>query len=336
MQRPFSFSSFAPPPWKVVSKILLFVLIAVLLQQCKSGHPSVQADLQPAVTDNGNVVSIPIGTADTSLFKTQTVHKSQIHEEILAPARIVFCSSRSENTPEYPLFLFDSPDETSLYSSHRQNSSAYEKAKKTYERVKDLFAHQSASGKDVEDANADLATAAATLAETEGKLRAIGIDPALFHGAKAGKAWIITDIPESQLHEVKKRATASVTFTSYPGDTFGASVEAIGEVVDDASRTIKVRLNIANGNGRFKPGMYAIVNFGQSRSSVLAVPQNALVTVQGQRYLFVQSSEGQFLRRDVDVGDVSGDSAIILRGISEGDRVVVTGAMLLKGMSFGY
>jgi multidrug efflux pump subunit AcrA (membrane-fusion protein) len=82
--------------------------------------------------------------------------------------------------------------------------------------------------------------------------------------------------------------------------------------------------------------MYATVNFGQSRSGVLAIPQDALVTVQGKCYVFVKCGEGQFQRREIDVGEKFADSAIVLRGISDGERVVDTGAMLLKGMSFGY
>jgi len=321
---------------KMAGTVSLSILLTIGLQQCRPSLAQPQSIAQPEVTENGTRITIPVGTADSSLFKTVEVRRGPIREEILAPARIVFCSSKSETAPGYPLFLFDSPDETSLFSALRQNSAGYERAKKTYGRVKDLFSHQSASGKDVEEAEADLATASASLAETEGKLRALGIDPALFRGASSGKAWIISDVPESQLHDVKKGGSATLTFTSYPGDTFTATIEAVGEVIDDASRTIKVRLGIGNRDARLRPGMYATVNFGQSRSSVLAVPQDALVTVQGKSYVFVQRGEGQFQRREIDVGEKFGDSAIALRGISDGERIVNTGAMLLKGMSFGY
>jgi hypothetical protein len=320
---------------KLTGNLLLCMLLAAGVQQCRSSDSRPLSIEQPQVSENGARITIPAG-ADSSLFKTAEVRRGPVHEEILAPAKVVLCASRSENTPEYPLFLFDSPDNTSLYSSFRQNTAAYELAKKTYNRTKDLFSHLSASGKDVESAGSDLATAAATLAETEGKLRAIGLDPAVFRSVGSGKARIIADVPESQLHDVKKGGGVAVTFSSYPGDTFTATIEAVGEVIDDASRTVKVRLGIGNGGGRFKPGMYAMVNFGQSRSSALAVPQNALVTVQGRSYVFVRSDEGQFYRRDIDVGEKFGDSAIVLHGISEGERVVVTGAMLLKGLSFGY
>lgn len=321
---------------KRACSILLSVLLAIGLQQCRSNQAQPKLTAQPEVTENGTRITIPAGTADTSLFKSIEVQRGRIRDEILAPARIVLCASRSETVPQYPLFLFDSPDETSLFSALRQNSAAYERAKKTYDRTKDLYSHQSASGKEVEDANADLASATAAMTETEGKLRAIGIDPALFRGASAGNAWIISDIQESQLHDVKKGGRATVTFTSYPGDTFAAAIEAVGEVIDNASRTVKVRLCIGNRDTRFRPGMYATVNFGQSQSSVLAVPQSALITVQGKSYCFVQSGQGQFQRRDIDVGEKYGDSAIVLHGILEGERIVVSGAMLLKGLSFGY
>ena len=143
-------------------------------------------------------------------------------------------------------------------------------------------------------------------------------------------------MPESQLHNVKQGGAAALTFASYPADTFAAVIEAVGEVIDDATRTVTVRLGIGNAGGRFKPGMYAMVNFGQSRSQSMAVSQDALVTVQGNSYLFVDCGGGRFLRRAVAIGEKFGDSAIVLRGVLEGERVVVTGAMLLKGLSFGY
>jgi len=329
------FAYFSKVRVKLTGNLVVCMLLAAGLPQCRSSDGRPQSVEQPRVSEDGARITIPPG-ADSSLFKTAEVRRGPVHEEIIAPAKVVLCSSRSENTPEYPLFLFDSPDNTSLYSSYRQNTAAYELAKKTRDRVKDLFSHLSASGKDVESAESDLATAAATLAETEGKLRATGLDPALFRGARSGKAWIIADVPEAQLYEIKKGESAAVAFSSYPGDTFTAAIEAIGEVIDDASRTVKVRLGVGNSGGRFKPGMYAMVNFGQSRSSALAVSQDALVTVQGRSYVFVRLDEGRFDRRDIDVGEKFGDSAIVLHGIADGERVVVTGAMLLKGLSFGY
>jgi hypothetical protein len=317
------------------ANFLLCLFLAAGVEQCRSRQESPPALPQPEVTDNGARIAIPAG-ADSSLFKSAAVRRGPVHEELYAPARVVLCSGRSENTPGNPLFLFDSPDNTSLYSTFRQNSAAYLLAARTAERTRDLYAHQSASGKEVENAESDLATATASLAETEGKLRAAGLDPAIFKRAAAGKAWIIAAVPESQLHNVKQGGAAALTFASYPADTFAAVIEAVGEVIDDATRTVTVRLGIGNAGGRFKPGMYAMVNFGQSRSQSMAVSQDALVTVQGNSYLFVDCGGGRFLRRAVAIGEKCGDSAIVLRGVLEGERVVVTGAMLLKGLSFGY
>jgi multidrug efflux pump subunit AcrA (membrane-fusion protein) len=321
---------------KTAGNLFMCLLLCTGIQQCGSGNtPPAQVVAQPVVTENGACIAIPEG-ADTSLFKTAEVRRGPVREEILAPARVALSSSRSENTPEYPLFLFDSPDNASLYSTFRQNTAAYELAKKTCDRTKDLYSHQSASGKDVESAESDLATATAALAETEGKLRALGLDPAIFRNAPSGKAWIIADVPEAQLHEVKKGERAAVTFSSYPGDTVSAAIEAIGEVIDGATRTIKVRLGIANPGSRYKPGMFVSVNFGQSRLNAIAISQDGLVTVQGRSYVFVLAGDRRYLRREVEPGEKFGDSAIVLRGLSDGEHMAVTGAMLLKGLSFGY
>jgi hypothetical protein len=82
--------------------------------------------------------------------------------------------------------------------------------------------------------------------------------------------------------------------------------------------------------------MFARVDFSYPQRGVILLPLNAIVTVDANDYAFVQSAEGEFTRRKVTISNANELSAVVLNGISEGEKVVTSGTMLLKGLSFGY
>jgi multidrug efflux pump subunit AcrA (membrane-fusion protein) len=272
----------------------------------------------------------------SGIFKTMRLQPGMVRAEVIAPARVVAGASAALAGEGRPIILFDSPDMASLYSTFTQSAASYDKARKELARTRDLFDHQAATGRDVAEAQAAVATAQASLGESEAKIRALGFNPEELGSTRSGVTWLISDVPESQLYEVQRGERTSIELPSFPGETFYGHVEAIGDVVDDATRTVKVRIAVPNPGGRIKPGMYAGVNFGQSQTSVMAVPQGAVVTVLGRHYAFVERAPGQFERRDVELGRQVGDSIIVSGGIRRGESVVVEGTILLKGLSFGY
>ncbi|MCE9501848.1 MAG: hypothetical protein K8R21_15310 [Leptospira sp.] len=93
-----------------------------------------------------------------------------------------------------------------------------------------------------------------------------------------------------------------------------------------------------NKGSQFRPGMYAKVEFTDKSSAAGAgvLPYMSLVTVESKNYVFVEKSPGEFERREVTIGSSGLDKISIVEGIGKGETVVTTGAMLLKGLSFGY
>jgi multidrug efflux pump subunit AcrA (membrane-fusion protein) len=82
--------------------------------------------------------------------------------------------------------------------------------------------------------------------------------------------------------------------------------------------------------------MFAKVDFGDPRNNVVVIPLSAVFTVEGREYVFVQTAPRVFTRREVVLSPPEGDKAIALSGISEGEKIVTGGTMLLKGLSFNY
>lgn len=163
------------------------------------------------------------------------------------------------------------------------------------------------------------------------------MNPALLGKSSAQSAWIISDVPESQLSKLKKGKRVKVRFSSFPHEEWSGTAEALGDNVDPMTRTVKVRIVISNTGYKLKPGMFANVKFPEDTAgNTVVVPFNAIVTVEGQNYVFVEESPREFVRREVTLGISTMDRVNVIEGLSKGDKVVVQGSILLKGLSFGF
>ena len=162
----------------------------------------------------------------------------------------------------------------------------------------------------------------------------VGADPTqvLYTIADLNELQVVAEVYERDLSRVSKGAAVTVTVEAYPEETFSGMIAYVGDVVDPTTRTIKVRCNVTNRDLKLKPEMFARVRLrvGSSRP-VLALPKEAVIEVGGQAYVFVQAADGRYVRRPVVTGTMSGDTIQIREGLQSGERVVVKGALLLKG-----
>ena len=97
-----------------------------------------------------------------------------------------------------------------------------------------------------------------------------------------------------------------------------------------ATRTIAVRISLANPQGLLKPDMFARVTVRTNARPVPTVPTTALVTQSNGGYaLFVRDEHGHFIRRDVTIGAENDGRAQVIEGLRAGEAVVVEGALLI-------
>jgi multidrug efflux pump subunit AcrA (membrane-fusion protein) len=287
------------------------------------------------VSEGGATITFPPGSVGLSQITGRVVKKGRATISAIAPARVV-ASILPATTGGDRIILFESADATSLWSSYRQARSNVNLTAASLTRIKEMFENQGATVKDLNQAEVDAANARAAMAESDGKLRALGYNPAELERTTPNTIWLIADVQENQLDEVQKGEDVDVVFSSFPDKKFNGKAEAVGDVIDPVTRTLKVRVTMPNPRGKLLPGMFARVDFGDPMEGALVLPLSAIVTVDGKDYAFVESAPGVFVRRPVTLAHSGATETVVLSGIDDGDKVVMAGAMLLKGLSFGF
>jgi len=155
----------------------------------------------------------------------------------------------------------------------------------------------------------------------------------LFRIGELSTLWLVAHVFERDAVRIEAGGSATASFAALPGKPFTAVIRAIGKEVDAASRTIAIRLDVANPDGVLRPGMSATVLLplgATGNAPVTVVPAAAVQRVGAAWAVFLPRGEGTFEARPIGRGrDLSGDVEV-LSGLHPGDSLVVDGAFLLK------
>lgn len=142
--------------------------------------------------------------------------------------------------------------------------------------------------------------------------------------------WLLAEVFERQVQWVETGQPAEVRLSFIPGETWQGNVEYIYPSLDPKTRTLKVRLRFENPDEKLKPNMYANIKiFGGAKNNTIVIPLEALIRSGRDERVIISLGGGKFEARDVLAGIESGDYVEILRGIDEGDDVVVSGQFLI-------
>ncbi len=153
--------------------------------------------------------------------------------------------------------------------------------------------------------------------------------------ADLSSIWVIADVPEQDIAQVRVGAKAKVSFRAFPNEMFEGRVTFILHELEMATRTAKVRIEVANPDHRIKHEMFADVeiNAGDGEAERLSVPVSALIDSGNRQVVIVDRGKGRFEPRAVKVG-VRGDGFIeIAEGIKAGEDVVVAANFLIDAES---
>jgi cobalt-zinc-cadmium efflux system membrane fusion protein len=154
----------------------------------------------------------------------------------------------------------------------------------------------------------------------------------LFRVGDLSRLWLRVHAFERDAVRVRTGSVARVVFPALPGRAFTGTVTLVGRQVDVVSRTIPVRIEIANTEDILRPGMSATawVRIGDAAGTVVAVPATSLQRIEDDWRVFIPRSGETFEMRTVGRGrDLDGEVEIV-SGLRAGERVVVDGAFLLK------
>jgi membrane fusion protein (multidrug efflux system) len=141
---------------------------------------------------------------------------------------------------------------------------------------------------------------------------------------------LVANVVEKDLKELESGNSAQVEVDAFPGETFMGRIARVSPVLDPATRTAPIEIEIPNSTFRLKPGMYARVGITtQTKKEALVLPASAVVDLGGRRGVFQLQNENAVFRT-VQVGSEQGAIVEILAGLKEGDEVISTGAGSLR------
>jgi cobalt-zinc-cadmium efflux system membrane fusion protein len=131
-------------------------------------------------------------------------------------------------------------------------------------------------------------------------IRSLDNSPNLFTIADLTQVWVLCDVYENDLGEVRVGDTAEIRLNAYPDRTYHGEVADISRVLDPATRSAKVRIVLPNGDESLRPGMFAVATFRSRKSqSRMVVPSTALIRLQDKDWVFRKESAQQFRRVEV-------------------------------------
>lgn len=159
----------------------------------------------------------------------------------------------------------------------------------------------------------------------------------LFTVADLSEVWVLAKIPEKDIQFIHSDdQSVEVLIKTYPDQIFHGAITYVGDVLDVATRTMNLRLELSNQDKKLKPEMFATVRiYSDPELNVLAIPEAAVQRDQDRQFVFVQADAQSFEARDVTLGESNGQQVKILAGLQEGEPIVVKGAFVLKSHLLG-
>ncbi len=159
----------------------------------------------------------------------------------------------------------------------------------------------------------------------------------LYQIADISGVWVLADVYERDIGSVRVGQAVEVGIDAYPGKLFAGKLSYVYPTVNPQTRTVPVRVELANPGGLLRPSMYANVDLkvgaGGTARPVLAVPISAVIDSGTTQRVIVQKAEGRFEPREVKLGMRGDDYVAVTKGVQEGEQVVVSANFLIDSES---
>ncbi|HEV7745420.1 MAG TPA: efflux RND transporter periplasmic adaptor subunit [Pyrinomonadaceae bacterium] len=161
----------------------------------------------------------------------------------------------------------------------------------------------------------------------------VGSDANVFKIIDISRVWIDANVFEKDLERVKRGQVVKASVPAFPGVSFSGSVILISSVVDPEGRSVKVRTELSNSDGRLKPDMFANVQIiTDLHRTAISIPEAAVLDDGGKSVVFIAAGNG-YAKREVHAGIEGNGRVEIIEGLQAGDKVVVKGNYLLLEQS---
>jgi cobalt-zinc-cadmium efflux system membrane fusion protein len=152
----------------------------------------------------------------------------------------------------------------------------------------------------------------------------------LFVVSDPTRLWLLLDATELDITRLKTGQAIQVRSRAYPDKTFAGKIEVVGDSLDPATRTVKVRAAVSNPDKLLKAEMYIAAEVISDAVAGVNIPAKAVFLKENKPYVFVEQSPGQYERREVKLGPENDGKIAVVEGLENGQRVVTEGCLLLQ------
>ena len=175
------------------------------------------------------------------------------------------------------------------------------------------------------------ATKTGTIIERRGALGQV-VQPSdeLFTVTDLGALWAVADVPEQEARQARTGQRVEVEVPALGDRRVEGAISYVSDLVNPETRTIRVRMELPNPSGEFKPAMLASMLLKGPERERLVVPKSALVREENRDLVFVAEEGERFRLRQVKLGMEVGDSRVVLDGLRSDERIVTAGAFHLN------
>ncbi len=156
----------------------------------------------------------------------------------------------------------------------------------------------------------------------------------LFVVADTRRVWVTGRVYEQDVALIRRGAEATIALEAFHGRTWTGTVSYVATVLDEATRTLGIRVELENPDGVLRPGLFGLIRLaadGKAGALVPVVPEAAVQAVEDREVVFVPGDEaGEYRAVPVELGERAGGKVVVRSGVKVGDSVVGEGAFVLK------
>jgi membrane fusion protein, heavy metal efflux system len=264
-----------------------------------------------------------------------------------------------------PVFGISSSDYLDAIKSYRQSSKEKELAEKNLKRKKELYEQGIIPVKELDESNLALEMAEKEFARDEAVIKVFNSDPEsvdfahplIIRSPIAGevvrnditigqfvsagsqpqiivanleKVWVVAHVKEKDLGAISEKDQVEITTESHPEGPLKGTVEYVGGLMEDETRSVEVFIECRNIDHLLKPGMFVTVNSYHAENASIIIPATAVLQEDDYSFTYEQVAPGTFVMRKVKVSSVDPKTLLVTSGLKHGQKIVAEGGIYLR------
>lgn len=147
--------------------------------------------------------------------------------------------------------------------------------------------------------------------------------------AELNKVWVAGQLKEKDVNRISKNSDVEISLSALTNKSLKAKIYHISEVLDEETRSVQVFIECENTDRLLKPGMYASVKFINSAKEEILIPSSAVLQMENNNYVFVQTATNTYQRRIIETRTTSSDKLIVTSGLKKDETIVSAGSYFL-------